>query len=185
MHELPQFTQYTGRQLVSNVRKLHAACHSSGSVPRRAGPTDSALEVLLSAGQVIRAELSCDRQDVVISDSHTCTPPHPTVKEKLVSDRQRPQYTTCCYQNVARLMRNLALAVALCGRFERNTFLRNDGNYMTNDTSSATSTEHIKISYTVRYKPSSEQGGAHNWRSVSADSQLTATVYRFKCSIKY
>lgn len=97
----------------------------------------------------------------MISDSHICTPPHPTlphpsVKGKLVSDRQRPQYPTCCYQNVARLVRDLMLAVALCGRFESNTFLRNDGNYMTNDTSSATPTEHIKIPHTIRYKPHSQ-----------------------------
>jgi len=68
-------------------------------------------------------------------------------------------------------MRNLMLAVALCRRFERDTFLRNIANYITNDTSSATPTEHIKISYTIQYKPNSEQGGTHNWRSVSTDNQ--------------
>jgi hypothetical protein len=68
-------------------------------------------------------------------------------------------------------MRDLTLAVALCGRFERNTFLQNDGSYMTNDTSSATPNEHIKISYTIQYKPNSEQGGTHHWKSVSALNQ--------------
>jgi hypothetical protein len=73
-------------------------------------------------------------------------------------------------------MRDLMLAVALCGRFERKTFLRNDGNCMTNDTSSASPSEHIKISYTIQYKPNSEQGGTHNWRSVllTANTKLTA-----------
>jgi hypothetical protein len=56
-------------------------------------------------------------------------------------------------------MRDLMLAVALCGRFERDTFLRNDGNYITNDTSSATPNEHNKIN------------NIRNWRAISANNQ--------------
>ena len=116
MHELQTATIHTHyntqasfcrrRQLVANVRKLNAACHSSGSVPRHAGPTDSALEVLLSAGKGRWYGLNC----LVIAETWWSlipthaphpTPSHHSVKWKLVSDRQRPQYTTCFYRNVA------------------------------------------------------------------------------------